>query len=242
MTTEQKSLGQIAYEVHMAVTGNGAWQVAYRHATPLCVDGWARVAAAIVEAYEKRRGATPPTTLHLNVDTSEVKALVTKAIADVRAEFTPVTQYQVGYRVQLDGSIWCATGPGFVDLQASPAAFDATPLSALRTLVDLEATQFSRVKQTVDGPVLRATYDPAELYPARDFRVDTYVPPGMNKGFIPTPANGVRVTHTPSGLVEECHEGRSQHSNRTKAFDRLVQRLNKVGRRAPDANLNFKAR
>ena len=40
------------------------------------------------------------------------------------------------YRVFLDGDMWCATAPGFVDLQESKAEFGETPTIALDNLIE----------------------------------------------------------------------------------------------------------
>lgn len=43
-----------------------------------------------------------------------------------------------GYRVFKDGSMWCVTGPGFIDLQQSVSAFGATPIAALSMFISME--------------------------------------------------------------------------------------------------------
>lgn len=40
--------------------------------------------------------------------------------------------HQYGYRIDRDGNMWRATGPGFVDLATSPAGFGWTPQQALK--------------------------------------------------------------------------------------------------------------
>jgi len=42
------------------------------------------------------------------------------------------------YTVKKDGSAWCATGSGFVDLQISLSGFGSTPHQALESLVNQE--------------------------------------------------------------------------------------------------------
>lgn len=41
---------------------------------------------------------------------------------------------RAGYRIFKDGDMWCAVGPGFIDLQVSPAGFGKTPVAALAAL------------------------------------------------------------------------------------------------------------
>ena len=67
----------------------------------------------------------------------------------------PFCQHSVGYivcnngpepdwwgsvRVYLDGGSWCATGPGFVNLQESPAGFGRTPREAVKALREAGAS------------------------------------------------------------------------------------------------------
>ena len=42
------------------------------------------------------------------------------------------------YQVKKDGSAWCATADGFVNLQESLSGFGSTPYSALESLVNQE--------------------------------------------------------------------------------------------------------
>lgn len=57
----------------------------------------------------------------------------------------------------------------------------------------------------------------------KDFRIDTFS--NRRGGFVLGISSVVRVTHIPTGFVEECDEDRSQHRNRHTAFERLKQRL-----------------
>lgn len=55
---------------------------------------------------------------------------------DANASLAPsVVDTGDAYVIQKDGNAWCATGPGFVDLQASLAGFGDTPASALNDLL-----------------------------------------------------------------------------------------------------------
>jgi hypothetical protein len=59
-----------------------------------------------------------------------------------------------GYRIFLDGDMWCAVGPGFVNLQESPAGFGSTPILALRRLLfptlDGETADPTRIGRALD--------------------------------------------------------------------------------------------
>lgn len=47
----------------------------------------------------------------------------------------PAPSKPEGYRIYKDGNEWCAVGPGFIDLQQSPAGFADTPGGALARLM-----------------------------------------------------------------------------------------------------------
>lgn len=43
---------------------------------------------------------------------------------------------RLGVRIDRDGSMWCATGPGFTNLQESPAGFGESKLAAMAGLAE----------------------------------------------------------------------------------------------------------
>lgn len=72
------------------------------------------------------------------------------------------TPAMTGFRFTLDGNMWRATGPGFEDLQSSPAGFGATKEAARDALiVDIER-----------HPERRGTLTAASVPPIEGFVVD----------------------------------------------------------------------
>lgn len=70
-----------------------------------------------------------------------------------------------------------------------------------------------------------------------DLKIDTFRSSGAGGQHVNKTESGVRLTHIPTGVVVECTEGRSQHSNKEIAEQRLYTKIYEMQKEKMNATI-----
>ena len=125
---------------------------------------------------------------------------------------------EVVLQISGDTSAVSNTGPyGTLKFESGGHRVQRVPVTETQGRIHTSACTVAVLAEPDEAVAI--TINPADL------RIDTYRASGAGGQHINKTDSAVRITHLPTGIVAECQDGRSQHSNKAQALKVLTARI-----------------
>ncbi len=138
-----------------------------------------------------------------------------------RTEIVSESQSELGgYKevvVRIDGGTSCDGVYGWLKFESGGHRVQRVPATETQGRIHTSACTVAVLPEPDEAEAIKI--NPSDL------RIDTFRASGAGGQHINKTDSAVRITHLPTGIVAECQDGRSQHSNKAQALRVLTARI-----------------